>query len=126
MPFAAPASLSGLRVLVVEDEMVVALVIEDCLAELGCVVAGTCGTVAQALGAVRALGFDLAVLNINLHGERSCPVADALDARRIPFLFVSGYGDAAIVPGHASRKVCGKPFQIEDLAAMLVAALAMG
>jgi DNA-binding response OmpR family regulator len=79
--------------------------------------------VADALQAVRDRRFDLAVLDVNLGGERVYPVAAALDAMRIPFLFVSGYGEEAIPPGRYDWKVCSKPFRADDLAATMSAVL---
>ena len=118
-----PQVLIGKRVLIVEDEFAVALMIEDFLADFGCLTIGPCSTVSKAMEAVRTQSFDLAVLDVNLNGERIYPVADALACRGIPFLFVSGYGDGAILPGHDDWKVCAKPFKGNDLAAMLAAVL---
>jgi CheY-like chemotaxis protein len=116
--------LAGKRVLVVEDEMLVALLIEDMLADLGCTVLGPYNTVAKALSAALLEGFDLALLDVNVAGEKVYPVADALVARRIPFLFLSGYGETAIPPGHADWQVCNKPFKVKELTEMLSATLA--
>jgi len=115
--------LAGKRVLIVEDELLVALMIEDFLGDFGCSTVGPCGSVETALHAVRTESLDLAVLDVNLAGERAYPVAEALAERRIPFLFLSGYGDDAIPPGHSDWKVCAKPFRSADLARMLSAAL---
>jgi hypothetical protein len=67
--------------------------------------------------------FDLAVLDVNLAGEMVYPVAEVLTERHIPFLFLSGYGDEAIPPGHSNWRVCAKPFRGDDLASMMSAAL---
>jgi hypothetical protein len=64
------------------------------------------------------------VLDVNLRGKKVYPIAEALSDRHIPFLFVSGYGDDAIPPGHDTWKVCAKPFKGNDLVRMLSAALA--
>jgi DNA-binding response OmpR family regulator len=120
--FITPRLLAGKRVLIVEDEYAVALMIEDFLIEFGCTPVGPCGTVERALNAVAAETFDVALLDVNLDGEMVYPVANALVERHIPFLFLSGYGEAAILPGHADWKVCVKPFTGNDLAAMLTAA----
>lgn len=122
----SPPTLVGKRVLIVEDEMLVALLIEDLLADLGCSTLGPCGNLGNALEAARTGLFDLAVLDVNLGGEMVYPVAEALAARRIPFLFLSGYGDEAIPPGHAGWKVCAKPFKADDLAEMLSAVVEAG
>jgi DNA-binding response OmpR family regulator len=123
MMFVAPQVLAGKRVLIVEDELLVALLIEDFLAELGCSTLGPCGSLANALDAARTESFDLAVLDVNLDGEKVYPVAEVLAKRRIPFLFLSGYGDEAIPVGHSEWKVCAKPFRGNDLATMMSAAL---
>jgi CheY-like chemotaxis protein len=121
--FVAPTVLAGKRVLIVEDELVIAMTIEDFLLECGCIIVGPCGSVAQALEAVRSETPDLAVLDVNLGGETAYPVAFALAERHIPFVFTSGYGDQALLPGHGDWKVCAKPFVGDDLIAMLAAAL---
>src|ERR1700744_970759 len=114
-----PPGLIGKRVLIVEDEMLVALLIEDFMAELGCSTGGPCGSVATALDTIRTEMFDLAVLDVNLAGEMVYPVAEVLTERHIPFLFLSGYGDEAIPPGHSNWRVCAKPFRGDDLASMM-------
>ena len=123
MAFAAPL-LAGKRVLVVEDEALVAILIENLLEDCDCTVVGPCGTVAAALLAARTETFDLAVLDVNLNGLRVYPVAELLSDRNIPFVFLSGYGDGAIPLGRDTWKVCGKPFRINDLVAMLEQAMA--
>jgi CheY-like chemotaxis protein len=119
--FVSPPALVGKRVLIVEDEMLVALMIEDLLAELGCSTLGPCGSLGKALEAAQTGMFDLAILDVNLGGEMVYPVAEALAERHIPFLFLSGYGEEAIPPGHAGWRVCAKPFKANDLAEMLSA-----
>ena len=118
-----PPSLAGKRVLIVEDEMLVALLIEDLLMDLGCSTLGPCGSVPVALDVVRTEAFDLAILDVNLAGKKVYPVADALAERNIPFLFLSGYGEGALPDGHPDWRVCAKPFKTDDLAVMMSAAL---
>jgi CheY-like chemotaxis protein len=84
--------LSGARVLLVEDEGLVALMIEDMLEELGLKVIASAAHVAKACELASAASFDLALLDVNLAGERVFPVARILRDRRIPFLFSTGYG----------------------------------
>ena len=83
--------LSGRRVLVVEDETMVAWLLEDMLADLGCAVVGPAARVNQALAMLDAEAIDAAVLDVNLNGQMSYPVADALAARGVPFVFSTGY-----------------------------------
>jgi len=82
----------GLRVLVVEDEPVVAMYLEDLLDALGCVIIGPASRLADGLELAEQGLFDVAILDINLGGERSTPIAEALRARGLPFAFASGYG----------------------------------
>lgn len=109
-----------LRVLLVEDESLVAMLLEDCLVELGYEVACSAPNVQAALAALQAGGIDLAVLDVNLGGTMSFPIAEALDARGIPFVFVTGYGQAGIPPRFHDRSTVQKPFHIRDLHAALL------
>src|SRR5271168_1114767 len=93
-------SLSGIRVLVAEDEMLVSLVIEDILTDSECVVVGPFHRVQTALEAARAETLDAAVLDVNLSGIMIYPVAEILAARGIPFVLVSGYGRGALPAAH--------------------------
>ena len=103
--------------------MLVALLIETFLIDWGCVTAGPYSNVAKALQALESAEFDLAILDVNLGGEKSYPIAEALDNRGTPFLFLSGYGRQAIPLAHPTWVVCTKPFSEEGLAKRLVAVL---
>lgn len=120
------AALQGLRMLVVEDEALVAMLVEDLLTDLGCVVVDVAGTLEQGLAAAesRAPSIDGAILDINLGGSKVFPIADALQARGVRFIFATGYGTAGIEPRYADHTVLAKPFRREDLAKALVAAMA--
>jgi CheY-like chemotaxis protein len=113
-------ALAGLRVLVVEDEMLVSLLIEDMLADQHCVIVGPYDRLASALEAARTEVIDLAVLDVNIDGRKIYPVADVLAAREIPFLLLSGYGANAVPSDHPDWPVCSKPFRAEELIDMLV------
>jgi CheY-like chemotaxis protein len=89
------SALSGRRVLVVEDEMMVAWLLEDMLADFGCAVVGPAAGVNQALAMLDAEAFDAAVLDVNLKGQKSYPIADTLAARGVPFVFSTGYNSTA-------------------------------
>ena len=107
------ASLEGVRVLLVEDEYLVASLIEEMLEIAGCIVTGPIPRLAQAVDAADRETCDAAVLDVNLAGERIYPVADILSRRNIPFVFVTGYG---VLPGeYANRPRLCKPFKVEDL-----------
>ena len=79
------------RVLLVEDEIFVVWLVEDMLADLGCAVVGPASSVNQALAMIDAEAIDAAVLDVNLNGQMSYPIADALAARGVPFVFSTGY-----------------------------------
>ena len=111
--------LSGRRVFVVEDEMIVAWLLEDMLAELGCVVIGPVAKVNQALAMVEANAIDVAVLDVNLNGETSYPIADALIARGVPLVFVTGYDKDRMLNGYQGFPVLQKPFHRAELSATL-------
>jgi CheY-like chemotaxis protein len=112
-------TFSGLRVLVVEDEMLISLLIEEMLIDRHCAIVGPFATVPEAVDAARKEAIDVALLDVNIGGAKVYPVADALSARRIPFLFLSGYGQSAIPEGRPDWRVCSKPFREEDLIGML-------
>lgn len=116
-PVAMNALLSGQRVLVVEDEMLILMIIESMLADLGCESVTAAATVDQALGLIESQDFDAAMLDVNLNGTRSYPVADALAALSVPFMFSTGCSDPDLTKGHGGRPVLTKPFQYEKLAA---------
>jgi CheY-like chemotaxis protein len=113
---------AGRRILVVEDEALVAMMLEDMLAELGCEVVGPAMRLEEGLALARMNGLDAAVLDINLAGERSYPIADLLDARGVPITFVTGYGHSGR-PGKADR-VLQKPYREPQLRAVLAEMLA--
>jgi CheY-like chemotaxis protein len=117
-------TLAGKRVLIVEDEAMIAFLIEEYLTDFGCIPVGPCSSVVKALEAVQETAFDVALLDISLRGEEVYPVADALAERDIPFLFMSGYGKGANPPQHSDRKICPKPFSTEEFAASLATTLA--
>ena len=102
--------LSGRRVLVVEDETMVAWLLEDMLADLGCAVVGPVARVNQALAMLDAEAIDAAVLDVNLNGQKSYPVADALAARGVPFVFSTGYDKDSLLDGYRTFPVLQKPF----------------
>jgi CheY-like chemotaxis protein len=114
---------AGLRVLVVEDELLIRMLIEDMLVELGYVVAAEAARMDQAMQAVTAAEFDLAILDGNLDGDTTGPVADALAERGTPFVFVTGYDPQGLPQAHRDRPTLKKPFQIEGLGRTLQAAL---
>jgi DNA-binding NtrC family response regulator len=104
------------RVLVVEDEMMIAMMLEDMLAALGHEVVGIAPNLKSALRLAGSADFDVAILDINLAGERSFPVAQLLSERGLPFLFSTGYGTAGLEDPFRAVLTLKKPYQIQDLA----------
>ena len=117
-------SLKGLRTLVIEDESIVSMFIEDTLADIGCVVAGTASRLDEALHKVASVTFDAVVLNLNLNGALTHPVADAIVAKGRPFIFSTGYGSGGLPNMFPGVPVLTKPFLEHDLARALIAAIA--
>ncbi|HEX8480575.1 MAG TPA: response regulator [Allosphingosinicella sp.] len=110
-----------LRILIVEDEMLVAMNIEDMLLELGHEVAGLASRLGPALALARDGLFDAAMLDVNLAGELSFPIAELLVERRIPFLFATGYGRAGIEERFRASPILQKPFRSAELRTALAA-----
>jgi CheY-like chemotaxis protein len=113
------AKLAGLRVLVVEDEMMVSMLIEDMLSDLGCIVVGPAARLDEALELARTSEIDCAVLDVNLGCQPIFPVADLLRERGRPFAFATGYGDAGLRDADKGTPVLQKPFREGDLARVL-------
>ena len=113
--------LTGLRVLVVEDEPVVAMCLEDILEELGCVTIGPASRLAEGLRLAETDAFDAAILDIDLSGERSTPIAQALQVRGVPFVFASGYGAP---PEGFGAAMIEKPYRAAAIGAALLGLLA--
>ncbi|MFU0507637.1 response regulator [Pseudaminobacter sp. NGMCC 1.201702] len=117
-------SLNGMRILLVEDEALVAMSVEDMLADLGCEVAASASTIDEAFDKAQAGGFECALLDVSLGGKAVFPVAEMLSERGIPLAFASGYGRAALPEAFQNYPIVSKPFQLEDLAAALSTAMA--
>jgi CheY-like chemotaxis protein len=116
--------LMGVRVLIVEDEIIVALFLEDLLAEFGYEVAGVAAQLDDAMA--RAPDYDAAVLDVHLNGRNVFDFADTLAARGTPFVFATGYGERGIPERHRARPVLQKPFQPGDLKRALEQVTASG
>ncbi len=102
--------LKGLKVLVVEDQAPIALQMEDMLVESECEVVGPASRVGQALRLLSDNAVDAAVLDLNIAGELVYPVADALDARGLPYVFATGYSPSDVADRYGQRPVIQKPF----------------
>lgn len=110
------ANQTGKRVLIVEDEALVAMHLEDILTAMGYDIAGTASRVEQAVKLAREEDIDFAILDVNLAGSQSFPVAAALRERDIPFVFATGYGIDGLIDGYRHETVLLKPYEAEDLA----------
>jgi CheY-like chemotaxis protein len=109
--------LSGRRMLVVEDEMLILMMIEGMLADLGCASVASAGTVKQAVTLIEKQVFDGAMLDVNLQGDNSRPVAAALAARGVPFFFATGNNGPVMMGDYDDRTILRKPFTDNDLTA---------
>jgi CheY-like chemotaxis protein len=115
--------LAGMRVFIVEDEALILDTHQDMLEGLGCSVVASALRVDEALAKLASLEFDVAVLDVNVAGDRIDPVADLLAERGMPFLFASGYGRGSLPAAHHGRVLLTKPYRKADLRAALHALL---
>jgi DNA-binding response OmpR family regulator len=119
------ADLSGMKILVVEDNFLVADMLCEALREYGCEIVGPAPDVERGADLIESEGAEGngltgAVLDVNLNGDTSFPIASKLQARGIPFIFLTGYGDQALMPGEfqSARRVA-KPCDIDELARLI-------
>ena len=115
----APVQGGGRRILVVEDEMMIAMLLEDMLADLGHTVVGVAGRLDSALDMARSTDADMAILDVNLSGEASFPVAHVLAERGLPFMFATGYGVLGLEAPFQHTLTLKKPFELNDLSRAL-------
>lgn len=108
-----------LRVLVVEDESLVAMFLEDVLEDLGHQMLGPYSRIDAALPAARNEAFDVAILDVNVNGQAIFPVAEVIAARNIPFIFSTGYGQKSLPEEYRARPTLDKPFLPGDVEAVL-------
>ena len=123
-PAGANGGFAGKRILVVEDEMIVAMLIEDILTDMGATVIGPAARVSRAIELLSVESVDAALLDVNLAGEMTTPVAEELRRRGIPFAFATGYGVAGVPEGFAGQPLLQKPFQERDLQEVMTRVLA--
>ena len=116
-------SLAGTRVFIVEDEALILVALQDLLAELGCEVVASALRIDDALVKGGALAFDVAILDVNVAGERIDPVADLLAGRGVPFVFTTGYNRPSLPRAHRARTLVAKPERVAELRAALGAVL---
>lgn len=113
----APAGLAAKRILIVEDEPLISLLLEDMLVDLGCVVAGSAFDLAEGERLARDETIDAAIIDLNLDGQTSHSVAALLDQRGIPYLLATGYGQATDFTEAAN--LLHKPYRASDLRSQL-------
>lgn len=111
------------RILIVEDEVLIAISLEAAISDAGFVAVGPFSRLDQAVAAAETEALDGAVLDVNLAGSKVFPVADALAARDIPFLFLTGYANGQLPPEYRGATILAKPFQerqiVDRLATLL-------
>jgi CheY-like chemotaxis protein len=121
----SPASTAkGLRILVVEDELMISMLVEDMLAELGHKVAGIAGSIEEAARLAKQGDFDGALLDVNLNGKTIDIVVETLIGRNIPIVFTTGYGQQGIPPAYREWPTLQKPYQTQQLSQALACAIA--
>jgi len=114
---------AGKRVLVVEDELMIRMLLQDMLTDLGHTLAGEAGRVDDAVALARQGEFDVAILDVNLNGEPISPVVEVLIERGLPFVFATGYGARGVPEPYRTTPTLQKPFQAEALARAIEAAV---
>jgi DNA-binding response OmpR family regulator len=110
---------NGGRVLILEDEPIIGFALEDMLIEIGCAAVLLTTRIDEAMQIIREERVDAAILDVNIHGERSYPVADALKLKQVPYIFASGYGDTEHPPEHRLTPTLVKPYNVDDIRAAL-------
>lgn len=116
--------MTNLRVLIVEDEMTIALLLEEMVEDLGHEVAELAMRLPQALELATTRPLDLAILDVNLDGHMSYPVAEVLEKRGVPYVFATGYGAPGIEPRYRRGVIIKKPYAMDDIRGAIENALA--
>jgi CheY-like chemotaxis protein len=111
------------RLLIVEDEYLIRLLLEDMLIEFGCSIAAVASNLEDGKKAAEASEIDLAILDVNIDGQQVFPIADILRGRKQPFIFITGYGARGLPDHYRDTPTLQKPFQMHDLKATLARVL---
>jgi CheY-like chemotaxis protein len=114
---------AGKRILVVEDEVMIRMLLQDMLIDLGHTLAGEAGHIDEALALAKRADFDVAILDVNLNGRPISPVVEVLIERGLPFVFATGYGAHGVPAPYQRTPTLQKPFQADTLAAAIAAAV---
>ena len=118
-------TVAGKRVLVVEDELMIRMLLEGMLTDLGHTVAAEAGGIDEAVAIAKKGAFDVAVLDVNLNGQPVTPVVEILLERRVPFIFASGYGQRGVPEAYRAIPTLQKPFQADALAEAIETAMSL-
>jgi CheY-like chemotaxis protein len=114
------------RLLIVEDEYLIRLLLEDMLIEFGCSIAAVASNLEDGKKAAETSEIDLAILDVNIDGQQVFPIADILRGRKLPFIFITGYGARGLPDHYRDTPTLQKPFQMHDLKATLARVLPDG
>ncbi len=112
------------RILVVEDELMIRMLLQDMLSDLGHTLAGEAGRIEEAMALAKQCEFDVAILDVNLNGQPISPVVEILVERGLPFVFATGYGQRGVPEPYRHTPTLQKPFQSDALARAIEAASA--
>jgi CheY-like chemotaxis protein len=107
------------RIFLVEDELMIRMLVEDMLSDLGHTITAEAGGIDEALTLARQAEFDVAILDVNLNGKPITPVVEILIERGVPFVFASGYGQRGVPEPYRERPTLQKPFQSDALAQVI-------
>jgi CheY-like chemotaxis protein len=113
---------AGKRIIVVEDELMIRMLLQDMLTDLGYTLAGEAGRLDEALELAKEGQFDVAILDVNLNGQPISPVVEVLIERGLPFVFATGYGQRGVPEPYRQTPTLQKPFEVEALALAIEAA----
>jgi CheY-like chemotaxis protein len=119
-PDAAPPRRN---ILIVEDELMIRMLLEDMLADLGYQMVAAAARIEDAVTLARDADIDVAILDVNLNGHSVSPVAEILETRGLPFVFATGYGENGLPERYRDRPTLQKPFQQESLSQILAGVL---
>ena len=111
------------RVLIVEDEYLIRLLLEDMLEELGFQIAAVAASFDEGATHAKDAQIDMAILDVNIDGQQVFPIADILRERKLPFIFITGYGARGLPESYRDTPTLQKPFQMQDLKATLARVL---
>jgi CheY-like chemotaxis protein len=118
-------TVAGKRVLVVEDELMIRMLLEGMLTDMGHTVAAEAGGIDEAVALAKKGAFDVAVLDVNLNGHPVTPVVEILLERGVPFIFASGYGQRGVPEAYRAIPTLQKPFQADALAQAIETAVSL-